>query len=184
MMTSHAAPPDDETDAATFLALPDDGVRRELLDGVVVVNPSPLTRHQRLVARLFLALEAAYGATGRGEVFFAPFDVVLDRKVVVQPDLLVVLRARQDIVTPANVRGAPDLVVEVLSDGTRRRDVRTKKALYERAGVRQLWLVDPEADRVEVYALVDGRYAPPRLHERPGVVDVDGVALDLDRLFA
>ncbi len=182
-MTGTSSPPPRRFHLADLAARPDDE-RCEIIDGELFVNPAPLTRHQRICRRLFRALDAAYGDTGRGEVFFAPLDVVLDDENVVQPDLVYVAAGRADIVGEQHVRGAPDLVVEVLSESTRRRDLRVKRDLYERFGVARYWIVDPEADRVEMYVLVDGAYGAPVLHERPSVIDIDGVALDLGLVFA
>jgi Uma2 family endonuclease len=77
---------------------------------------------------------------------------------VVEPDLLFVSRERATVLTEKNVQGAPDLVVEVGSPGTRRRDEKTKLQLYERFGVQEYWVVDPDLDAIKVYRLVDGRY--------------------------
>lgn len=129
---------------AEFLHFPDDGRRHELLDGEHVVTPSPNTAHQSAVGRLYLALAHWAEESGAGRVFLAPFDVVLSPTDVVEPDLLFISRARLDRLTAANVQGAPDLVVEVLSPGTAGRDRATKRRIYERFGVSEYWLVDPE----------------------------------------
>lgn len=182
-MTSHAAH-DRIMDAKAFLALPDDGVQRELLDGVVHVNPAAVPRHQRVVIRL---LDALRPLALRGEVFVAPLDAVLSKRTVVQPDVLFVSRARAAIVGAKNVRGAPDLVVEVLSKRNRRRDLVVKMRLYAEAAVPAYWVVDPDADRVELHALDGAAYALRGAHARPGVVVPDGfpgVRLDLEALFA
>ena len=127
-----------------FLGFPDDGLRHELIDGEHYVTPSPNTVHQRLVGALHIALHNYLVETKRGEVFFAPFDVVLSEHDVVAPDLLVVLDTQPDILTEKHVRGAPGIVIEVLSPGTRRRDETIKRRLYERVGVAEYWIVDPE----------------------------------------
>jgi Uma2 family endonuclease len=131
-----------------FLHFPDDGQRHELIDGVHYVTPSPLTIHQRLVRRLLVSLDAYLSATGRGEAFAAPLDAVMSNHDVVEPDLLVVLEDQRRVLTAANVQGAPAIVIEVLSHGTRKRDRGVKRALYERAGVREYWLVDPERSSI------------------------------------
>ncbi len=131
-----------------FLSFPDDGQRHELIDGEHYVTPSPATVHQRLVRELLLALGQYFRLTGTGEVFAAPFDVVLSYHDVVEPDLLVVLADQSDIVTDKHVRGAPALVVEILSPGTTRRDLGIKSQAYERCGVREYWLVDPNAQSI------------------------------------
>jgi Uma2 family endonuclease len=86
-----------------------------------------------------------------GAVFHAPFDVVFSRFDVVEPDLLFVSQTRLEILTSANVQGSPDLVVEILSPGTRRIDETTKRKLYETFGVQEYWVVDPELDTIKVY---------------------------------
>lgn len=133
-----------------FLNFPDDGKRHELVEGEHYVTPAPSVRHQQVVLRLAGALLDFARSTGSGEVFVAPIDVVLSDVDVVEPDLLWISSARRDILTAANVQGAPDLVVEVLSPGTRRTDEVTKRKLYDRFGVAEYWIVDPELERVRV----------------------------------
>ena len=88
----------------------------------------------------------------------APFDVVFSDFDVVEPDLLFVSSERARVLTEKNVQGAPDLVVEIGSPATRRRDEKTKLQLYERFGVQEYWVVDPDLDVIKVYRLVEGRY--------------------------
>jgi len=133
-----------------FLCFPDDGRRHELIDGEHFVTPSPATAHQRLVRKLVVALDRHLSASRLGEVFAAPFDVVLSNHDVVEPDLLVVLNDQRDILTEKHVRGAPAIVVEILSPGTRQRDEILKRQLYARAGVREYWMVDPEGQAISV----------------------------------
>jgi len=144
-----------------FLLFPDDGKRHEIIDGVHYVTPSPNRRHQRLVGRLHLQVARHLEAhPGLGEVFLAPFDVVLSRFDVVEPDLLFIAGDQPEILTAQNVQGPPALVVEVLSKSTRKRDAQTKRRLFERTGVREYWLVDPELDTVQVFRpSPDGRLA-------------------------
>ena len=96
--------------------------------------------------------------TNRGEVYTGPFDVILAPNTVVQPDVLVVLNEHLEIITDDYILGAPDLVVEVASPGTVRRDRLWKKRAYARAGVSEYWMVDPMKQRVEVLVLEDGNY--------------------------
>ncbi len=182
-MTASSASPPRRYRLADLAARPE-SERCEIIDGELFVNPAPVTRHQRVCARLMRLLAAAYTDSGRGEVFFAPIDVVLDDENVVQPDLVYVAKERAQIVGTKNIRGAPDLLVEVLSESTRSRDLRVKKRLYERFGVARYWVIDPDADRIEAYVLVDGAYGAPAMHERPATVDIDGVVLDLESVFA
>jgi Uma2 family endonuclease len=135
-----------------FVLFPDDGKRHELIDGAHYVTPSPNLRHQRISGILHLAIGVYLKAHPIGEVFYAPLDVVFSDIDVVEPDLLFVSRERApDVLIPQHVRGAPDLVIEIASTGTRKRDETIKRALYERANVSEYWVVDPEIDVVRVY---------------------------------
>jgi Uma2 family endonuclease len=182
-MTASSATPPARLRLADLEQRPEDE-HCELIDGELFVNPAPATKHQLVAASLFLALAAAYRSTGRGVVLFAPVDVVFDDENVVQPDLVYVSKARAGIILPKHIRGAPDLVVEILSDATRRRDVGVKRRLYERFGVARYWTVDPVTDRIETYELAAGVYGPPVVHERTATFEIDGVTLDLDAVFA
>ena len=106
-----------------FMLFPDDGKRHEIIDGVHYVTPSPVTRHQAISGRLFLSLGNFLAEQPQlGRVFFAPFDVIFTRWDVVEPDLLVIAGDQLDILTTKNVQGAPAIVVEILSPGTRKVD--------------------------------------------------------------
>lgn len=134
-----------------LLDLPDDGKRYELIDGELFVNPSPITRHQRIARILLVRLDNYFTTYGGGEVFGTPFDVVFSDDIVVQPDLMVIQSERASIIGPKNIQGAPNLCIEVLSDSTRRRDEIDKRKLYERGGVDEYWIVDPELELVKIY---------------------------------
>ena len=105
-----------------YILFPEDGLRHEIIDGEREVTPSPLTRHQRIVANLFRVLDPFIRERKLGEAFLAPFDVILSNLDIVVPDLLFVSGSRSKIITEKNLQGAPDLIVEVLSDGTRKTD--------------------------------------------------------------
>lgn len=143
-----------------YLALPDDGHRYELIAGEIVMSPSPTTKHQRVIARLTTRLHAFVESRRLGEVFFAPLDVQISRYSVVQPDVTVVLAGRSAIVSDDRINGAPDLVVEVISPSSRKRDLRDKANLYMHAGVPEYWIVDPESEAITVYVLSGGGYLP------------------------
>ena len=135
-----------------LLLFPDDGQRHELIDGEHYVTPSPNLRHQRILRKLCLAIGNYLETHPIGEVFFAPLDVVMSEHDVVEPDLLYVSRERaSQVLVPEHVRGVPELVVEIASKGTRRRDETIKRALYGRVGVTEYWVVDPEIEVVRVY---------------------------------
>ena len=141
---------------ADYKTWPDDE-RWEVIDGeAYAMTPAPTTRHQDVSGNIFSIFKDFF----RGKSckpFYAPTDVVFDEENVVQPDLLVVCDKSK--ITGANIQGAPDLVVEVLSPSTSLKDKREKKALYERFGVREYLLVYPEDAHVERYSLAEGKYA-------------------------
>lgn len=133
--------------------LPEDGHRYELIDGVLVVSPSPVTRHQRAVGNLYLLLRA--NCPDDLEVFLAPFDVVLAADTVLIPDLIV---ARRSELTAKNLPAAPVLAVEVLSPSTRRFDLMVKHSRLEAAGCAHYLVVDPDVPRMIAWSLRDGVY--------------------------
>jgi Uma2 family endonuclease len=141
-----------------YAALPDDGRRYEIVDGVLFMTPSPTEGHQTAAGRLFYYLLTYVEFQGLGRVYMAPFDVELAPYVLVQPDVLVVLNANQEIITPSRIIGTPDLVVEVASPGTVAYDHRKKQDAYARAGVSEYWIVDPIAHTIDVLVLEAGTY--------------------------
>ena len=146
-----------------FLLFPDDGQRHELIDGEHYVTPSPNTAHQVIVGNLYFVLRGYLETNQLGQVFMAPLDVVFSDFDVVEPDLLFVAAARRrEILTQQNVRGAPDLAIEIGSPGTRRRDETIKRRLYERDGVVEYWIVDPDLEVVRIYRRDDTGYGRPR----------------------
>jgi Uma2 family endonuclease len=141
-----------------YLLFPDDGKRHELIQGDHSMTPALSTKHQRISRNLVIALGTFVRQHRRGEVFDAPCDVVLSDEDVVQPDLLFVSAERAAAITEANVQGPPDLIVEILSDATRKKDEVTKRKLYERFGVSEYWIVDPELEIVKVFRLSGHQY--------------------------
>jgi Uma2 family endonuclease len=136
---------------ADYLLFPDDNLRHEVIGGEHFVTPSPVTRHQRISRDLFYLLMQYLKEHPLGEAFYAPFDVILSDSDIVVPDLFYVSRERSHFVTSKNLQGPPDLVVEILSPGTKGRDRHLKRELYDRAGVREYWLVDPDRDVITVH---------------------------------
>jgi len=135
-----------------FVQFPDDGLRHELIDGEHYVTPSPNTKHQRVSINLTVLIGGWLERNPIGQVFHAPFDVVFSKYDVVEPDLLYLSNERaSDALTPLHVRGVPELVIEIGAPGTRKRDETIKRRLYERAGVTDYWVVDPQIDTIRVY---------------------------------
>ena len=172
-----------------FVQFPDDGQRHELIDGEHYVTPSPNRKHQRVSGNIHLLIGAWLEERPIGHLFYAPFDVVFSRFDVVEPDLLYMSNERAaTVLTAANVQGTPELVIEIGSPGTRKRDETIKRRPYERAGVSEYWVVDPELDVVRVYQREGETFARPvELSAEAGDVLtttlLSGLELPLARVF-
>jgi Uma2 family endonuclease len=191
MERQHTGARDTRLTYEDFLLFPDDGLRHEIIDGEHYVTPSPNTRHQVLVGRLYFEIELFLRHhPGTGRAFVAPFDVLFTKWDVVEPDLLFIAGDQAEILTDKNVQGGPALVIEILSPGTWKTDEQVKRRLFDRGGVREYWLVDPERDLVTVFRRQpDGSF--PRetelsreAHEILGTPLMPGLAIRLDDLFA
>lgn len=145
-----------------FVRFPDDGQRHELIDGAHYVTPSPNTRHQRISGNLHLLIGNWLDVHRIGQIFYAPYDIVLSNIDVVEPDLVYLSNERAArVLTPLHAKGVPELVIEIASKGTRKRDATIKLRLYERVGVTEYWVVEPDGDVVRVYRLAGDRFDRP-----------------------
>ena len=151
-----------------YAEMPDDGNRYEILDGVLeMMSPGPSTVHQGVSGTLYLLTQSC--ATDY-VIYMAPLDIILNRTNVLQPDLVMIRRDRLDIVTMRGIEGAPDLVVEVLSPGSRKRDKVRKAAIYARHGVPEYWIIDPSARTLEQHVLASDHYVIGNLFEEGDTV--------------
>ena len=173
-----------------FMSLPEgDPYRYELIDGEFFMTPSPTPRHQTIVKNLLRIIDTFLHAhSSLGTLFLSPCDVVFSQKPpqVVVPDLVYVSKEHSDIVTGKNIQGAPNLLVEILSEGTATRDRRQKLSLYERFGVPEYWIVDPKTETVRVFRLVDGHYASPREFRKEDRLEtpvLPGLSIPLSEVF-
>jgi Uma2 family endonuclease len=144
-----------------FLAFPEDGKRHEILHGEHYVTPAPTRGHQVAVRNLTILLGVFLRSHPLGELLPAPFDVIFSNHDIAEPDLLFISNRRGGILTEKNAQGAPDLVIEVLSDSTRRVDQGIKRAIYERCGVEEYWLADPKRRTVRVLRRDGPAFGPP-----------------------
>jgi Uma2 family endonuclease len=141
--------------------MPEDGKRYEAIDGELYVTPAPVLRHQWISANLQAALRRLLMEPGHGWVFPAPVGVEFpETEEGVQPDIIFVSKGRSERLIKEGIRGAPDLVVEILSPGTAERDRTVKLKLYRRQGVIQYWIVDPERNIVDVWDLAGATTEP------------------------
>jgi Uma2 family endonuclease len=168
-----------------YMNLPE-GTLAELIEGEIVMSPSPRERHQTIVGNIHDALRTFVKKQGLGKVWMAPFDVHLPTGDVLQPDVLAVLTPNLGIVTDW-VHGAPDLVIEVLSPDSSVRDRFVKRGRYAKGGVKEYWIVDDESKSVEVLKLGDGTYEPAGYFEIADSIAspvVPGLSLPVRDVFA
>ncbi len=170
---------------ADYLTTPEDE-RYELLDGDLIMVPAPNLKHQHVLGNLYYHLRQFITEHGTGRVLVAPCDVYLSDTNVVQPDLLFVSREREHLLSDGQkVRGAPDLVVEILSPSSADKDRGLKRDLYGRHGVTEYWLVDPIA--VSIHRQRGGVLAPTDTFTRGEALRsplLAGLVLRLDDIFS
>jgi len=169
---------------AEYVLFPDDGKRHEIIDGDHYMNPAPSTYHQTVSKRLQYFLYTRIELAGHGLAFNAPIDVQLGPHDIVQPDLVVLLKDTKARITPAKIIGPPDLIVEILSPSTTENDMSLKRRLYERCGVREYWIVDPEANQVTQLRLEQGVYAEqPPVESVLRLVVLPALEISLDQVW-
>ncbi len=170
-----------------YLLLPEGGPRIQLIEGDFFMAPSPRKSHQNIGGTIFILLHEHVKRSRKGAVMIAPFDVYLDDNNVYQPDVLYVAAAREKkILLDDGVHGAPDLVVEVLSPSTARLDKDAKRRVYARAGVLEMWLIDPELRSVQIYRFKENADRPVAYLELADTLTtplLPGFSVKLDKVF-
>ncbi|MBI3697440.1 MAG: Uma2 family endonuclease [Acidobacteria bacterium] len=137
---------------------PESHGRTEIVDGELIMSPVPGGPHQRACTRLGMRIGPFIDKRKLGEFFSSPMHVILAKHVEYEPDLCFIVRKRLRILTGPTIDGPPDLIIEVISESNRKHDTVTKFRDYERHGVREYWLADPEARTIQVFLLEHGRY--------------------------
>ena len=163
------------------------GRRFQLIEGELIEMAGPSEPHQVFVGELYFAARLQIGAPGAYEIRLSPFDVAIDGNSTFQPDLLFVANARRHIFDGHGITGAPDVIVEVLSESTRRYDLTVKMPVYARSGVREMWVADLDARTVAKYAGDGATLALVEVYQSDGVLISDampGVAIELGPIFA
>lgn len=159
----------------------------ELLHGEVVKRSAPSLAHQRITRNIGFAMHIFALNNHLGEILLAPADVALDDENVLQPDVFFIAAKRSDVATGEYVQGAPDLVVEVVSMGTAKRDRGDKMKLYERCGVREYWLVDARTHSVEIYTSLERDFELRELyaenHDMVRSFALEGFEMRLESVF-
>jgi Uma2 family endonuclease len=170
---------------ADYLKTPDDE-RYELLNGELVMAAAPLLYHQYILRKLLNKMSDYIDERNLGELYSSPADVVLSDTDVVQPDLLFVSSHRSHILTRENVRGAPDLVVEILSPATAERDRTIKLDLYAQHGVKEYWIVDSDARTITILVRRESRFEVAGIYGEGQTLrspTLAGFTIELDGIF-
>jgi len=140
-----------------FKMLPE-GTRAELINDTLYMSPAPYTNHQEISALLLTSLLNYIRKKKLGKAYSSPIDVYLNNKNAYQPDLIVILKENFSIIKENGIYGAPDLVVEILSPGTKNFDLVRKKRIYEKSGVKEYWIVDPATKECTGFQLSEEKY--------------------------
>ena len=172
---------------ADFLEMDvESGFIYELINGEIVKKSAPSPKHQKASGKLFRALSTFVEQKQLGEVLYAPLDVFLGEYNSLQPDLLFVAKAREEIITENGVEGAPDLIVEILSPSTMKNDRGDKMKIYRQHQVREYWIVDPKNQSIEVYQLQNNEYDLASFAVEEGEINslvLEGFSLNVKPLF-
>lgn len=167
--------------------LPESETKRyELLEGELVMVPSPTTYHQRISWNLERILGDFVRKHNLGSVYHAPLDVMFSQEDVAQPDIFFISEERSQIITEENIQGTPDLIIEILSPATAERDRTYKRTLYARNGVKEYWIVDPESKSVEVMILGERGFELLQVYKMEQSLDsplLKGVSINLEEIF-
>ena len=163
-----------------------EGAPYQLIGGNLVMNPAPVPTHQRISRNIEYYLFAFVQEHNLGEVFYSPIDVLLGTQEVYQPDILFIAKNRLSIIGEKNIQGAPDLVIEILSESSVYNDLKKKKKVYESGGVQEYWIVDPNDQTIEIYVLKGGKYVLEKEFVKTETLQSPlllGFSLKLDKVF-
>jgi Uma2 family endonuclease len=163
-----------------------DDKRYELIEGELLMTPSPVPKHQRVLRELEFILKKFVSEKNLGEIFFAPCDVYLDEENVVQPDIMFISKDRLNIIGEKNIQGAPCLTIEIISESSAYRDMVQKKRLYAKFGVKEYWIVIPEEESVEIYLLKDNAYQLFKTYRKNDTLETSflkGLKIELKEIF-
>jgi len=168
-----------------YTRLPE-GAPYQLIGGELIMTPSPMPYHQELSRELGFKLFSFVKENDLGHVYYAPLDVYFSETDVYQPDILFIEKKRSEIIGKTKIEGSPDIVVEILSPSTAYYDLRKKFRIYEKFGVKEYWIVDPELKRIEVYGNENSIYKVISEAENEGSVSsvvLEGFEVELAELF-
>jgi len=168
-----------------YVLMPE-GKRYEIVEGELYMVPAPTTTHQRISRKLEEMLSRFVEERKLGEVFDAPIDVVFSETDIVQPDIIFISNENKNIIKEENIKGAPDLIIEILSPSSAQRDKIIKKKLYARNGVKEYWLVEPQKKTIEAMVLAKRGYETFKVFSDKEVLTtrlIKGLQIPVENIF-
>lgn len=169
-----------------YTLLPE-GAPYQLIGGKLIMTPAPTTYHQGISMRLVVKIASLVMEKDLGVVFSAPIDVYFEETETYQPDIIFIAKDRLHIIEPAKVKGAPDLVIEILSPSTAYYDLKKKSRVYAGHGVKEYWIVDPLEKSIEVYEGKEGKFEPIQKAEKEGKISsavLEEFEVEIKEIFA
>ncbi len=164
----------------------EEGAPFQLIGGKLIMNPAPVPYHQRISRNIEYYLFGFVQKHDLGEVYYAPIDIYLGNQEVYQPDILFIAKDRLSIIGKKNIQGAPNLVIEILSESSVYNDLKKKKKVYEQSGVQEYWIVDPNDQTIEIYILKNKKYTLEKEFSKNEILEspmFPGFALELSKVF-
>lgn len=168
----------------TYYKLLPEGAPYQLIEGELIMTPTPNPRHQIILGNIVEKLRQF--AKDKAIVLFSPIDVYLDDENAFQPDSILIFNERKEIIKNDGIYGPPDLVIEILSPSTASYDLREKFRVYDRSGVKEYWIVDPDMNSIEIYSNEEGHFSLITKVEGSGEVgspSLKGFEIDLEEIF-
>ncbi|MBF0467033.1 MAG: Uma2 family endonuclease [Nitrospirae bacterium] len=170
----------------TTIELEKDFDLTEIINGEEVVSPSPFGKHQKIIQKIVWELLSYLKKHDLGELYWAPFDVILEEgQARLQPDLFFIRKENMAIFQDW-IRGVPDMICEIVSSGSYERDIEVKRAIYEKYRVPEYWLVIPELQTIEILTIEGDKYKVHSMASLEGVVTskvIEGLTVNLKDIF-
>lgn len=169
-----------------YLNLPDNGKRYEIINGELYMVPAPTLGHQDTIGEFYFTIKSFIQTNPLGKIYLAPTDIVFSEIDILQPDLIFVAKEKFDILTRENIQGAPDLVIEVLSPGTEKRDRSIKLKTYSKFGVQEYWMANDETATVEVWQRNGDKLVFHKLLDKTQILTtplLPGLEIALEKIF-
>lgn len=185
MIASEPIPSKKQATYSDYLQTPEGG-KFQLIDGELIEMTSPSLNHQEVLLNLVSEIRGYLVKNKIGKVFVAPLDVYFSEEEVYQPDILFLLTASFSKMKENKIEGAPDLVIEVLSPSTAYYDLKHKKSVYAKQGVKEYWIVDPMEKSVEIFENLDGKFSSLGEFKKSESIQsklISGLEIHLETIF-